>query len=113
MMPTFLVMVMSNPREGQEEEFNDWYENTHLDEVLATTSFTWAQRFVLDETKGAPAAHRYLALYEAQGESAEAVIADLEARRDEREQSSSINRRDAALWVFSPTGERHVLPGGA
>ena len=36
-MPKFLVLVMSNPREGMEEEFNDWYEHTHLDEVLATT----------------------------------------------------------------------------
>ena len=112
-MPTFLVMVMSNPRNGREEEFNDWYENTHLDEVLATTSFTWAQRFELAESKGARSVHRYLALYETEAESAEAVIADLEARRDEREQSTSINRRDAALWVFSPTGERHVVPGGA
>ena len=48
-MPKFLVLVMSNPSEGMEEEFNDWYEHTHLDEVLATTNFSWAQRFVLDE----------------------------------------------------------------
>lgn len=111
-MPKFLVLVMSNPREGMEDEFNEWYEHTHLDEVLDTTNFAWAQRFVLDEAKGAPSAHKYLALYETEAESAEAAVADLEARRDERQQSKSINRRDAALWVFSPTGERHVFTEG-
>ena len=108
-MGRYLVMVMSNPREGMEDEFNDWYENTHLDEVLATAGFSAAERFRLEAQKGAEAAHDYLALYETEGESAEEVIERLEARRDEREQSTSINRRDAALWVFSPTGERHVV----
>lgn len=92
-----------------EDEFNAWYEQTHLREVLATTNFASAERFVLDDARGPASAHKYLALYETEGESAEAVIADLEARRDERQQSASINRRDAALWVFSPTGERHEV----
>ncbi len=108
-MPTFVVMVLSNPREGMEDEFNDWYENTHLEEVLGTTNFRSAQRFVLDEAKGASSGHKYLAMYETEAESAEEVVADLEARRHERQQSKTINRRDAALWVFSPTGERHEV----
>ncbi len=108
-MGTYVVLVMSNPREGMEDEFNDWYENTHLDEVLATAGFTAAQRFVLEAERGASSAHTYMAWYETEGESAEEVIERLEARRDERQQSKSINRRDAAMWVFSPTGEKHVL----
>lgn len=108
-MGIYLVMVMSNPREGMEDEFNDWYENTHLDEVIDSAEFTWAQRFHLDAQKGAESAHDYLALYETEGESAEEVIERLEASRDRRQQSKSLNRRDAALWVFSPTGERHVV----
>ncbi|MEZ5408695.1 MAG: DUF4286 family protein [Acidimicrobiales bacterium] len=108
-MGTYLVMVMSNPVEGREPEFNDWYENTHLDEVLATTGFTSAQRFALEAQAGPPSPHRYLALYETEGESADEVIARLNARRAERQQSDTIDRRGAALWVFSPTGERHVV----
>ncbi len=108
-MGTYLVMVMSNPVEGREAEFDDWYENTHLDEVLATTGFTSAQRFALEAGVGPASAHRYLALYETEGDSAEEVIARLNARRAERQQSDAIDRRGAALWVFSPTGERHVV----
>ncbi len=108
-MGTYVVMVMSNAVEGREAEFDDWYENTHLDEVLATTGFTAAQRFVLEAEAGPPSAHRYLALYETEGDSAEEVITRLSARRAERQQSDTIDRRGAALWVFSPTGERHVV----
>lgn len=102
-------MVLANPRDGMEDEFNDWYENTHLDEVLATAGFTAAQRFRLEEQVGAPSAHEYLALYETEGDSAQEVIQRLEAGRDDRQQSKSINRRDAAMWVFAPTGERHEV----
>lgn len=108
-MGTYLVMVMSNPVDGREDEFNDWYENTHLDEVLATTGFTSAQRFALEAEAGPASPHRYLALYETEGDSAGEVIARLNARRAERQQSDAIDRRGAALWVFSPTGERHVV----
>lgn len=108
-MGTYLVMVLSNPVEGRDDEFNDWYENTHLDEVLATTGFTTAQRFQLEEARGPKPDHRYLAVYQTEGDSAEEVLARLSARRAERQQSDTIDMRGAALWVFTPTGERHVV----
>ncbi|MEL7155456.1 MAG: hypothetical protein AAFN30_02535 [Actinomycetota bacterium] len=111
-MGTYLVVVMTNPRDGMEEEYLDHYEHTHLDDVLATTPFSSAQLFRLEEQRGANAAHGFMAVYETEADSAEDAIAQLEARRDERVQSPSINRRDAALWVFSPNGERHVRPPG-
>ena len=69
-MGSYLVAVMTNPRDGMEDEYLDHYENTHLDEVLATTACTSAQHFRLDAQKGAPAAHGYLALYEVEADSA-------------------------------------------
>lgn len=111
-MGTYLVMVLSNPKDGAEDEFNEWYEHTHLDEVLATAGFRTAQRFRLEAEVGQPSAHRYLAMYETDGESADEVIARLDAGRDKRQQSRSINRRDAAMWVFTPTGERHEVRTG-
>ncbi|MFN0030403.1 MAG: hypothetical protein ACKV2O_24885 [Acidimicrobiales bacterium] len=109
-MATFLVMVHSNPVEGREEEFNQWYEHVHLDEVLRSAGFRSAQRFQLDAQVGFASSHRYLAMYETEGESAQEVIDRLNASRDQRQQSKAIDNRGAALWVFSPTGERHELP---
>ena len=45
-----LVLVLSEPTEGQEEEYDRYYEDVHLEEVLATTGWKLAQRFkLLDE----------------------------------------------------------------
>ncbi len=108
-MATFLVMVHSNPVEGREDEFNEWYEHVHLDEVLRSAGFRSAQRYQLAAQAGFSSSHRYLAIYETEGESAQEVIDRLNASRGERRQSKSIDNRGAALWVFSPTGERHEL----
>jgi hypothetical protein len=110
-MATYLVVVLSNPTEGNEDEFNDWYERVHLDEVLQTAGFRSAQRFRLEGQRGHESSHGYLALYETEGESADEVIDRLNSTRGQRQQSRSIDNRGAALWVFSPTGERHLVPG--
>ena len=39
-----LVLIFSNPKDGEETEFNRWYEDIHLDEILATTGWEGAQR---------------------------------------------------------------------
>ena len=58
-----------NPTQGKEDEYNDWYNNVHLPEVLALPGFRSARRLRLSPQQlGAedspPSAHHYLALYE-------------------------------------------------
>ncbi len=107
-MGTYRIVVLTNPRAGMEEEYLHHYEHTHLDDVLRTTPYSSAQLFKLEAQKGAPAAHGYMAVYETEADSAEDAIAQMEANRDQREQSKAINRRDAAVWVFAPNGNVHT-----
>jgi len=107
-MSTYRIIVMTNPREGMEDDYLDHYEHTHLDDVLRTTPCTSAQLFKLELQKGAPSAHGFMAVYETEAESAEDAVAQMEANRADREQSKAINRRDGALWVFSPNGDVHT-----
>ncbi len=109
-MERHLVVVMSNPVEGREEEFHDWYENTHLDEVLATCGWTSAERFTLSAEQGVACGYTHLALYEAPAETAEQVIETLTVTRDQRQQSTSIDRRNAGVWIFSPAGQKRFHP---
>ena len=44
-MSKHLVLVLTEPTEGNEEAFNEYYEHTHLDEVLASAGYDTAQRF--------------------------------------------------------------------
>lgn len=40
-------IVLSNPVAGREDDYNDWYDNEHLDDVLKVEGFVAAQRFRL------------------------------------------------------------------
>ncbi len=108
MAKDYLVMVLTEPTEGNEVAFNEYYEETHIDEVFQTTNFTSAQRYKIAGQAGEGSPLPYLAVYETQGDSAEAVLADLAARRGEREQSDTLNRRTGRAWVFEPVGKKHV-----
>ncbi len=65
MSRNFKMIVFSKPHEGREEEYNDWYQNRHLGEVIATPGFTSARRFKLSGklTEDTPA-YPYCAIYE-------------------------------------------------
>lgn len=64
-MATALLVVLTEPVEGREDEYNDWYTNDHLVDVLAAAGFRAAQRyqFVPSKLSRNPAAP-YLAIYE-------------------------------------------------
>jgi len=43
-----LFVVKSNAQAGREDEYNSWYNNIHLPEILKIDGFLSAQRFALD-----------------------------------------------------------------
>ena len=102
-----LMLVLSEPTAGREDDYNDWYENLHLDEVIATTPIRSAQRFVLADQRSKQAPHRYLALYEVEAEDPTAIFASIDEMCDQRRDSDALNRETIAYWVFTPIGERH------
>jgi hypothetical protein len=75
-MPAKSLLVFSNPSPGQEDAYNRWYDEEHLDEVLAVPGFVATTRYRLDDDQleGQPECpHRYLAVYEYEGDTAEAM----------------------------------------
>jgi hypothetical protein len=63
-MSKSILVVISSPTPGQEDEYNRWYTDQHLRDVLALPGFTAAQRFKLavSTPNGIPGS--YLAIYE-------------------------------------------------
>lgn len=108
-MEKHVLLVLSNPTEGKEDEYNDWYDNTHLGEVLQIPGITAAQRF---EINGAPtrgeAAHKYLAIYELDTDTPQASLDELGTRvQDGRvAMSDAIDGESIFASVFTPRGER-------
>jgi hypothetical protein len=64
-MAKALLVVLTDAVEGQEDEYNEWYTDRHLDDVLAAAGFEAAQRFrfVPSKLSRRPSA-QYLAIYE-------------------------------------------------
>ena len=102
-----VVVVLTEPNEGREKDFNDYYEKQHLDEVLSSTGWESAQRFKLVDEQGRSCPLPYLAFYEVEAENSEDVLTTLNETRGQRVQSDSLNKRTAGVWVFAETGPRH------
>ncbi len=102
-----VVVVLTEPTEGREDDFNDYYENLHLDEVLSSSGWDSAQRFKLVDEQGRACPLPYLAFYEVEAENSNDVLAKLNTTRAERVQSDALNKRTAGVWVFAETGPKH------
>ncbi len=101
-----LVLILTEPMQGREEEYNDYYENLHLREVIETTNLKTAQRFKLAAQAGESCPLPYLAVYETEAEHAEDVIKNLNETRSAREQSDALNRHTGRVWVFEEIGDK-------
>ena len=80
-MPKGIMVVRSNPSDpAREDEYNDWYSNTHLADVRAVPGFVSARRYKVRGGEGDGPAHSYLAIYEIEADDLEAPLAELRAR---------------------------------
>jgi hypothetical protein len=110
-MARFLQMVLTSPRPGQEDEFNHWYSEEHLSDVLGVDGIVAAQRFEFVASNGsADPQQRYLALYEVEADDHQEAIAKLNAALTEpgRMRRSNSLDPDFRQWYFRPLGERMV-----
>jgi hypothetical protein len=80
-MAKHMLLALTNPVEGSEDEYNDWYDNRHLADVLQIPGFVAAQRFRLSPAQKMEAPPwKYLAIYEIETDNLSEVIATLSAR---------------------------------
>jgi hypothetical protein len=73
-MAQYVMVVLSEPKDGRDDEYNDWYTNRHLREVLQVPGFVAAQRFkVAGSPTGKSPPQGYMALYTVEAESWQAA----------------------------------------
>lgn len=70
-------IVLSNPVDGQEQVYNDWYDNRHLQDVLTVPGFISAQRFAFVCKINDVPHWRYCALYTIDSADPAEVVAHL------------------------------------
>lgn len=105
-MPRLKMLVYTNALEGKDDEFNQWYDEIHLPEVVQFTKAVAAQRFrVSDSQPGEAGSHKYLAIYEFDVESKEAYDS-LTANTEKMDLGSSLDQGSAKVVFYDEIGER-------
>ena len=79
-MPKGIMVVQSSPSDPSgEDEYNRWYTEVHIPEVLAVPGFVSARRYrVLGAAE--PGRHTHLAVYELEADDLTAPVKELRAR---------------------------------
>jgi hypothetical protein len=99
------IVVLSNPAPGKEKEYDRWYQDVHLADVVAVPGVSAAQRFALaGDVDGAP--HRFLALYDIDGDPAD-VWAEIRRRAgtDAMRLSDAVDRSSTSTTLWRAHGE--------
>jgi hypothetical protein len=112
-MATHRLIVFTEPAAGKEAEYNEWYDQVHLKEVLEMEGFVAAQRFALSdaqiaENAGEHVPSRYLAIYEIEAESLPAALEKLNAGSGTMQMSDALNMETAKAIAFSAIAERQI-----
>jgi len=111
-MSRYVFVVLTNASGGRDSEFNEWYNNQHIPDVLKIPGFVAAQRFSLAGAQmgGATSPWRYLALYELDTDDLAGALKELAARvgTPAMVMSDSLDMKGIGAYVFSPIAERVV-----
>jgi hypothetical protein len=73
-MGKYKLVVLSNATKGREEEYNDWYSNQHLDDVVAIPGFASALRLKHLTPVAGDYEHKYIAIYDIDADDPQAAV---------------------------------------
>ena len=103
-MPRYISIVFTKPSSSaREAEFNDWYTNQHVPDVLEVPGIVSCQRFRMLESTRSPFAYRYAAVYELDTDDVPAVMAEVGRRaRTDRMPMNDAMSDDRIYLDFEP-----------
>lgn len=112
-------VVLSNPIEGEDDQFNKWYDSVHVPEVLDVPGVVAAQRYDLAEltipdgedlpAQLPPPTHRYMVIYELDREPQE-VMAEFLNRvmTGKLSLGETLDLSTVSMTGWTPRGERRL-----
>ena len=109
-MAHYCYIIIVNAVPGREKEFNTWYDQQHLADVLRVPGFVAARRFELAQPQSDLPGGRYLALYELETDDPQAALAEL-TRRAGTEQmvmSEALDASKVSATLFAALGARQT-----
>jgi hypothetical protein len=101
-----ILIVFTEAHEGREGDFNSWYDDIHLSDVLSVDGYVSAQRYVMAEEqakgfKADSAPGRYLAIYEIEAENLTDAHDKLAAAAEHMYISESMDATRALAFAYT------------
>ncbi|MGV8854965.1 MAG: hypothetical protein ACOH2L_09950 [Devosia sp.] len=108
-MAKYNLIALTNPLEGRDDEFNQWYTDIHLADVLKLPGVKAAQRFGLAQTQHRPGPFewKYMAVYEIDIADISTTLTALTAASGTAAMPlSPALSPDRLVWIYEPITER-------
>jgi hypothetical protein len=102
----YVLVVMADAVPGREAEFNDWYSNVHIPDLLTIPGLRAAQRFVVATDCLSGGSPKYLAIYEVETEDLARFKAALGAKAKTITLSPALDRASITMRYFRELGPR-------
>jgi hypothetical protein len=105
-MAKHVLLVFTDPVAGREDEYNAWYDQTHVKEVAAVDGVASAQRFKVADVMPGVTSHQYVAVYELDTDDPGKVMKALQDAIPGMHMSDAIDLANAKMTVLSTIGDR-------
>ena len=101
-MASYILVVPSSARTGEDAAYNRWYDEQHLRDVCAVPGIIAGRRYEPDPASPSPAEADYLAIYEIETDDPGAVLVELQRRAQsgEMEISPALDTSTAKMMLF-------------
>ncbi len=104
-MPKYKMISLTNPVDGRDEEFNDWYQNVHLPEVVSSEGMVSAQRYKVAAPLLAPMSFGYLAVYDIDTPDIGGFLGAMGAAAAKNTKCEAADTANSYTVIFSEFGE--------
>lgn len=79
-MGKYVMVVQSQAKPGRDQDFNAWYDSTHLADILAIPGIKSGRRFTSTEVGLGAAVMPYLAIFEVELDDPRTIMAEMGKR---------------------------------
>jgi len=93
---------MTNAVGDKENEFNTWYDNQHIPDVLNVLGFVGAKRYVQADSQMGAVSHKYICVYDIDTDDLNATLADFgsKAGTDKMVMSDAVDVATAQMGFY-------------
>ncbi len=109
-MPKLKLVALTRPKPGREEEYHDWYNNTHLPELVNKFGMASAQRYKLVAKLMGSDENEFMAIYDIEADDPMALLGAMgqAAQAGEMTHSDSQDMGTCYTALFTEMGDRVV-----